>query len=227
MAVTFTLDGKTYRVKDYDELTLADWKRLTEIRPPDTDRKERDYTVALVAAHTGLPKSKIRKLSAASWDAMASAIKETLDLAMADHAKHYADGATWIPPETFDFAGIAYAVPRDLDTDMTTGQWFDLQDIATIEHQADAMHKCLSICLVPSGKTYAGSADNEAIFWDMRMVDAFAMSAFFFDSSERFRRAINRCLSLCLTFVAHKFAPVLRRSQSTTGALQDLSAQPN
>ena len=50
MAVTIkTSEGHTYGVKDFDELTLADWRDLTAVDLPDPDEsKALENTLALL-----------------------------------------------------------------------------------------------------------------------------------------------------------------------------------
>lgn len=227
MALTFTLNGKSYAVKDYDELTLADWKALSLVKPSEnTERKEREYAVAILAAHTGIPKAKLRQLSAASWDAAIEAIADTLKLAKQDHERHFTDG-TWEAPSTYVFDGVTYAVPRDIDNELTTGQWFDLEDAKAIEHEADVIRATLAICLVPQGEKYTGSQGREEAFKAMPVKDAFALSAFFFAGSERYRNAIGLLSNRFLLYCARTLLPAGKSSPSTMEASPALSAPPS
>lgn len=203
MAVTIkttdksTGEMKTYRVKDFDELTLLDWRDLTAIKLPEPDEdKAFDHTLELLARHTGITKDELSRLNPANADLLINAIGDTLAQAM--EAK--AGTEVTNPPPTIDHEGTTYTVPQDLDADTVAGQWWDFKAAHRLEHEADIMIRSLAVLLVPEGEEYDGNPDSRMeIMGRMPMQSAFHLSAFFFDSSQRYREHTSLSFLALLT----------------------------
>lgn len=207
----FEIEGKRYRVKSADEMTLGDWRDLTAVK---LDPKDEDAGIELVKRHTGIPKKLLRKLSPASADSVFTALGAMLAEAKLMKAKE-----DYELPTEYTLNGVTYTVPQDLERDTVAGQWWDLEACTKVEHDAEAMAECLSILLVEKGKEYDASGNRET-FMRMKMADAFGMSAFFFDNNERFRNATNRLLSLLNSYAKPNWKEVLKGSQSGTATSQ-------
>ena len=213
MAVTIkTSEGHTYGVKDFDELTLADWRDLTAVDLPDPDEsKALENTLALLSRHTGMPVADLRRLRPESADLLIEAIGETLALALRakDEEREL--------PTTYTLGGITYAVPQNLEADTVAGQWWDFKAAHTLEHEADIMIRSLAVLLVPEGEEYDGNPDArmEAMA-TMPAQDAFAMSAFFFESSERYRSHTSLLFQAFITSVQHRIGQALPTSATDT-----------
>lgn len=188
----FEVGGKRYRVKSAEEMTLGDWRDLTQVK---LDPMDNEAGVELVRRHTKIPKKLLRKLRPADADKVFTALG-----AMLAEARLMKANDDYQLPTEYELDGVTYTVPQDLETDTVSGQWWDLESVSKTEHEADAMAQCLSVLLVPKGKEYDG-VDRSADFMKMPMSDAFGMSAFFFGKSERFKNATHRSLSLLVSYV--------------------------
>lgn len=197
-----TGEVKIYRVKDFDELTLADWRALTHPAPPEPDvERAYEHTVEMLHRHTGITMDELRRLNPANADKLVDAIRETIRLAMEAKA-----GAEHIdPPLTIEHEGMVYAVPQDLEQDTIAGQWLDFEAAFRLECEADIMIRTLCILLVPEGQEYDGKPDSrQATMERIPMSAAFHMSAFFFDRNERYRQLMSRSFNRLLTWMWHR-----------------------
>lgn len=209
-----TGEVKTYRVKDFDELTLADWRALTYPEPPEADiEKAFEHTIELLHRHTGITAEELRRLNPANADKLVDAIRETIRLAM--EAKAGAENVD--PPKEVEHEGVIYAVPQDLEQDTCGGQWWDFQAAHRLECEADIMIRSLCILLVPKGQEYDGDpSSRQGAMERFPMSLAFHVSAFFFDKSERYRQHMSRSFSRLLTWIWHRSEQGHVLSQSAT-----------
>lgn len=213
---------RSFRVKDYDELTLDDWKDLT-IPKIDEDileklktakglKDENEAAHELLKRHTGIPKNLLRKLPPSEYDKLVDTIGSLLAEATQEGAKEHPD---YIPAQEIEHGGKVYTVPTDLERETIWHQWEEIDAAADLEHEADVYRHFLSILLIEKGREF-DPADVDAkdkAFGSMLMMDVFPLCAFFFGSSERFRIAMDRCSARFVSSMRHRVQQALKISQ--------------
>lgn len=210
MALAFEIEGKKYRVKGPGEVTLADWKDLTRV--PLDGKSKLDDDIELVKRHTGIPKGLLRKLKIGESEKIFTAIGSILAEAQLYKSREY------VHEPTYELDGVTYTVPNNLEAECVSGQWWDLDGANQCEHEADAMVACLMAMLVPVGQQYDGNAGRRPSFMGMKVADAFGMSAFFFDNSERFRASTRRLLTHLVSSVMLRNKEALKSSTNATAS---------
>lgn len=230
MALTIeTIDGettRTYRVKDYDELTIADWRALTTVQDPAMKPKDAEEAyIELLKRHTGITKKALRKLAPSESDKLIAAIAETMTLALSKREGE----PEYAPPDTIEHEGITYRVPNKFDPDNSVvwekqtvaGQWFDLKQELKKEHEADLFVGSLAVLLVQQGQEYEPTSPEKlASFERFPLHVAFDLCAFFFDNSQRYRDVTNRFLESLRTSVAHRMQQEFQRLRTATESSQ-------
>jgi len=205
---------KVYRVKSFDAMTIADWRAITSQPIEATDPHE--VSIELLCRHTTIPRSALRRMPASEVARLLDAIG---DYAVAlSKAKEEADKG--LDLRTFVHDGVTYAVPQDLENDVTFGQFEDLDKILLPKCESDAdMHAtiCASLCL-PQGEEYDGAKvmARIAAFETLPVHVALKVFAFFFGSSEWFRTVTRRCLSRMTTMRLHNVEQALTHLQHAT-----------
>jgi len=182
---------KEFHVKE--ELTLGDWKEMTAIDP-----KGKDAQYELLSKYTGIPKARLRMVRTGDLDtlmeAMGKALSELQTVRVAE-----------LPPlpKTIEHEGAVYTVPQDLNRDTVIGQWWSLEKVDRIEHEADVHIETLNVLLVPEGQEY-DAKDRRDIWSRYPMRQAFELASHFFDNGARYRRETLRCTNLFLTSALHR-----------------------
>lgn len=197
---------KEFTVKEH--LTLGDWKELTAIEQP----KGKDAQYELLSKFTGIPRGRLKMIRTGDLDTM----MEAMGGALAElQAVRVAD----LPPlpKTIEHEGATYTVPQDLNRDTVIGQWWSLEKVDRIEHEADVHIETLNVLLVPEGQEY-DAVDRRDIWSRFPMRKAFELASHFFDNSERYKRETSRCTHLFLTSMLHKTKPVPMPLRSVTAS---------
>lgn len=211
MATIIDIEGKQFTLKSPGEVTLGDWADLTNIEVTGEDDTEAN--IELVKRHTKIPKKLLRKLPMSEADKLIAAVADIMTEAMTIRSKEFE-----VPTE-YTFKGMTYTVPHDLEKQTVSGQWWDLQKAKEIKHEAECIARCLGALLVPVGQEYDGLVSARAqAFMGMPLADAFGLSAFFFDRSERFRNATNHLSTLLVSYANHKRSAALRNLPRDTAS---------
>lgn len=205
---------KVYRVKPFEELTIADWRALTV--PSIEAEDAASMTIELVSRHCTIPKAVLRKMPYNEVSRLLDAMSANVDRLAKERTK--AEQALDIT--TFTFDGVTYTVPQDVEQDATFGQWEDLNKVLLPKCETDAdMHAAICACLcTPQGEAYDGAKvmDRMASFERLPIAIALKVYAFFFANSERFRSDTLRCLSRMMTSRLHSEGQALNDTLSVT-----------
>lgn len=180
---------RTYTLKPFPEVTIADWRKVGQLGELE-GMEEREKLVEIVKALTGIPMTKLRRVPAKQME-------QLLDMAGDIMAAVAVQRENTEVPESVTLHGVTYTVPRDVENGTLFGQYEDLNNVLMpkCEVEADIFQAaCAALCL-PEGTEYDGDtvmARMEA-FNDLPIQTAMLVSAFFFDRSETFRSAVDRC----------------------------------
>lgn len=230
MGVTINIDGgKSYTCLDFDELTLADWRRLTIPKLIEGDVVDQlAVSHEMIRRHTGIPIAQLRRARPADVDALIDAIGETLRLA----AEAMMEDPDYRPPKTLAIGTRTFTIPADLERDTIYGQWCDLASIDGMEHEADIYTRILAVLLTEGEPYDAGQvAGRSKLLLDARMVEVFPLCAFFFSNNERFRNAVNLALDRYRTSMLLRLRPVpstaSKSSSTDTPTTSDPSGPPS
>lgn len=211
MATIIDIEGKQFTLKSPDEVTLGDWADLTNIEVTGEDDIDRD--IELVKRHTKIPKKLLRRLPPSEADKLIAAVADIMSEAKDIRSREFE-----VPTE-YTFKGVTYTVPHDLEKQCVSGQWWDLQKTKEVKHEAECIARCLGALLVPVGQEYDGLVSVRAqAFMGMKLADAFGMSAFFFDRSERYRNATSHLSKLLVSYANHKRSAALRNLPKGTAS---------
>lgn len=204
-----------FRIKDWDELTLNDYRTLTDfpsIEKKDwTELDEMAFNLDAIHRHTKIPKSLLEDVATDTMQLLIDGIGSLLEKAMEEAGKKY-EGYT--PPKVIKHRGKTYMVPHDLERETVWKQWKEIEMRETFAHQADVYLHFLSMLLIEKGKKFSPDdvpAKDEA-FGDMKMIDVFPLVAFFFSGNERFRNAMSRSSSRYVGSIRLRVRQALTRS---------------
>ena len=234
LKITFPGKGKakdtTYTVRDFEELTLADYRSLTAIDLADVDT-DLNKLYQLVQAYTGIAEKKLNTRPMgevqAVFDHVLGEVAKAIEVSRAFAAKVEGE-SDYIPPDHITIAGVEYRVPRDLELDTIAGQWADWMRWEPPTHEADLIVEALAFMLVERGKAYHGTGkDKHEAIAACPITLGFDLCAFFFDRSERFRSATNRRRTLYRGWLSAQVGRALNASGRVTGASTGYTALPN
>ncbi len=183
-----------FRIKPFDELSIADWYTITNPPIPEgTTELEASYE--LIQRWASIPKAKLRRMRAQDVERLMSALGTMLGEATKAKMEEFT------PEATFTYDGITYAVPQNVEAETTFGQWADLNArLEGLTVDADMLPVVLACLLVEEGKDYDG-ADLDARIDAMRVLPAayaLKLTAFFFASGTRLQDVTSRYLSRML-----------------------------
>ena len=121
-------------------------------------------------------------------------------------------------PDWFDLDdGVRYMVPQAVDVSTVWGQILDLKALTEAKNGGEVSRyaRLLAIMCLPHGETFhpANVAKRVPMFGGVRMVDAMAVIAFFFSTSERFNALPLHNFPHCLAW--RKRWHALARTTST------------
>ncbi len=236
MALTIEVieDGKTkaYTVRDYDELTIADWRALTSVEQKATPKDQEEAEIELLKRHTGISKAKLRRLPTNEFNRLSAAISETMQLAIS----HRDGEPSYVPPDTITHQGVEYVVPNKFDPLDTTvwerqtviGQFLDMRDQMKADHEADLLKGTLMALLVEKGQEYGAWTDAKREAMEAFPLHiAFDLCAFFFACSQRYRNVVLRFSQACQGSKQPSTGLVLKPSPTATGNSLPSSALQN
>lgn len=188
-------DGDTvrdYTLKPFGEFTIADWKRLCL---PPVEGDEALYEE--IRRYVGIPKATLRKLPMSQMDVLMSALadlRKEADMAL-NEASRLSEVWKDEGPNTIEFDGVTWRVPKSIDMDTVYGQWLDM-DVALegATHEPEVMAAICACLLVEEGKEYEGFHKTVERFESMPVRYAMMLTAFFLQQSERLKQAISRSM---------------------------------
>lgn len=211
-----------YRIKDFGDLTIADWYTITN--PPIAEGiTELEASYELIQRWASIPKAKLRRMRPADVEMLMSALGKMLGAA----TKAKMDEFT--PEATFTHGDTTYTVPQNVEADTTFGQWADLNArLEGLTVDADMLPVVLACLLVEQGKEYDG-ADLDARIDAMRALPAayaLKLTAFFFASGTRLQDVMNRFLNSRLMFALQQLQQELTALQPAgAGSEQSTASQ--
>lgn len=176
-------------LRDYEEITLADWKAFN---PLDEDQSEDalfDNAIRKVCLYTGLPESTVGQWGSGVFSTVLGHVSAQLLRAFEGSDKFkkaLGEGTDFVPESVILIGGVPYDVPLDMDK-VSIAQFADWERWEPPTHEADIAAESCAFMLVPSGEDYQGPTKErlEAIM-SMPMEQAFDLCAFFFSKSEPF-----------------------------------------
>ena len=178
---------REYRIPAFGEFTVAEWLRLClPINEEKDDRQRLDEDLRRM---TGIPKTAWRRLRESERDKLVDAyVQLRIDAA---NRQQEVDAIDFRNPDRITHEGTTYAVPKDIDNEVTVGQWADLisaLDKAT--HEPEVYAAICGILLVPEGKEYDGPLTETMQTLPVRI--ALGVVAFFSGRSKRLRSELIR-----------------------------------
>lgn len=181
--------ARTYTVPAFGTFTVADWTRLCI---PINDAEGRERIDEDLRRMVGIPKTAWRRLKEADRDKLIDAyVKLRTE---ADARLEEVASIDFANPTTITHEGIVYAVPKDIDNEVTTGQWADiLTALDNATHEPEVYAALCGILLIPEGKEYEAPLTDIMERLPVRV--AMGLSAFFFGTSERLRNEASRYLT--------------------------------
>ena len=193
IAVTDKGKRKVYTAKTFEDMTIADWRKLTSPQLPDLEG--RDMAVELISRHCTVPKAILRKMPVKEVTRLMDAI-EQLNVDVAE-ARKKAD--TDPVPDSFTHKGVTYVIPKSIEAEVAFGQFEDLEKVVLPKCETDAdIHKAiLAFLCLPEGEEYDGEVCKKRAdeFETVKVSLSMTVYAFFFGSSEQFRTLTLRYLS--------------------------------
>jgi hypothetical protein len=212
-----------YRIKDFGELTIADWYTLTN--PPIAEGiSELEASYELIQRWAAIPKAKLRRMRPADVEVLMSALGKMLGEA----TKARTDAFT--PEATFTYDGVTYTVPQNVEADTTFGQWADLNArLENLTADVDMLPVVLACLLVEEGKEYDGADLDTRIdaFRAMPVHYALKLTAFFFASGSRLQSVMTQYLSKRLIYVLQQLEPVLTELQAAGAGSAPSTTSPS
>lgn len=178
---------REYRIPAFGEFTVAEWLRLClPINEEKDDRQRLDEDLRRM---TGIPMAAWRRLRESERDKLVDAyVQLRIDAA---NRQQEVDAIDFRNPDRIIHEGTTYTVPKDIDNEVTVGQWADLigaLDKAT--HEPEVYAAICGILLVPEGKEYDGPLTTTMQTLPVRI--ALGVVAFFSGRSKRLRSELIR-----------------------------------
>ena len=181
---------KVYTVKTWEDMTIADWRKLTSPQLPDMQGS--DMLIELLSRHCTIPKKTLRMMPAKE----VARLMEAIEALNVQAAEAQAKAEATDPPTSFVHKGATYIVPKDIENEVGFGQFEDLEKVVLPKCETDAdVHKAvLAFLCLPEGERYDSSKAMEryAAFESVPMSLSVRVYAFFFGSSELFRSVMFR-----------------------------------
>ena len=178
---------REYRIPAYGEFTVAEWLRLC--LPVNEEKDDRQRLDEDLRRMTGIPLAAWRRLRESERDKLVDAyVQLRIDAA---NRQQEVDAIDFRNPDRITHEGTTYAVPKDIDNEVTVGQWADLigaLDKAT--HEPEVYAAICGILLVPEGKEYDGPLTTTMQTLPVRI--ALGVVAFFSGRSKRLRSELIR-----------------------------------
>ncbi len=191
MPLTINFEDGTITVRDYEEITLADWKAFNPLDEQRGDPEDEfDNAIRKVCLYTGLPESTVEQWGAGTFTTVLTHVRQQIERAYAGSDKFkasLADGTEFIPESLILIGDKPYDVPLDMDR-VKIAQFADWGRWEPPTHEADIVAESLAFMLVESGEDYQGTnAEKVDLMRTVPMEKAFDLCAFFFSRSDWFR----------------------------------------
>lgn len=179
---------KEYRIPDFGEMTVAEWKRLCL---PVHELEGKEAVHEELKRLTGIPLKHLRRLRPDQFDELIDAYVKLRKDAADREAE--VDGIDFANPDTIEHEGVTYTVPKDLAMETVYGQWEDMDVLlegATTE--PEVMASICAVLLVEKGKEYEGFHKSQERFETLPARVAMGLVAFFLTTSERLKATIQQ-----------------------------------
>lgn len=217
---------KTYAVKPFEAITLADYRAMTvpAVKPEDF-KDGMELTYELCKRLTGIPKKDLRRMPVDQAMAFIASVQDVYEAVA--QAK---EGDSSDLPRSFDHRGKTYTLPADLASAVTLERYSDLLAVTDgAEHEADAFEAILAVLCVPEGEEYdpADIPARRKVFHSLPMHVVLGVCGPFIDSSSALRSLHARVLSRSLTRTASEALAKLKGSRKTTGSTPSSSGLPS
>jgi hypothetical protein len=214
-----------YPVRDLSEMTVRQWLDLTIPPLTNTDdfRDELEETYHIAHRYAGIPRDVLRQIPMSSLRTMFEALEV---VALQAKEERQEDKAI---PTTVDFGGVTYAVPHDLGSEMTLGQYVDIcARLERLTTEDEGIAVVLAVMLNESGKAYDGTDIEGKItaFMDFPANLAIRLTGFFFAGNAELMECWSRCMSKRLTSKLQAMQQALSGSESVMDGTPPSSALP-
>lgn len=220
-AITITDKGtgkvRSYAVRGIEALTLREWMDI--VHPPEVPpASELDATIDLIHRWVKVPKPDLLRLSVGEMDRLVTALGNLIGKAAAFRIEG------WKPPTTYEWAGVTYTIPQNIEAETTFGQWADLNAaLEKLDNDADMLPVVMAHLLVEEGKDYDGSltdAKAEA-FKDCPIEVPIGLHSFFLGSGNRYKDAMSRFMNRRVSYALQ----LLQQGLTDLSAVTDGSAR--
>lgn len=220
------------KVRDYEELTLEDWKTLTSFQQ---EHKEGDdelsATYRLVELFTGVKEAELNTYPLKGVRGIIEALGDELAMAQQgsdDFKKALQEDREWTPEPIVEIGGKTFRVPIDVEIEAVWGQFADWQRWQVPEHESDLVAEALAFMLVEEGQEYSGTPKEKVeLMRQCRMCIAFDLCAFFFARSEQFRNVMSQRSQRFRMWTTQLIATALKVSPTDTEALLSSMKPPS
>lgn len=199
-------------IRDYEEITLADWKAFNPLDEKRDDIEDIfDSSIRKVCLYTGLPESTVEKWGMGTFNTVLSHVRHELERAWkgSDAFKMaLAEGTEFIPEPLILIGGKPYDVPLSMDQ-VKIAQFAEWERWDPPVHESDIVAESLAFMLVESGGDYQGATKEKVeLMMTVPMEKGFDLCAFFFSKSEAFATVTSQR--------SRKFRDLTRRQLTDT-----------
>lgn len=218
-------------IRDYEELTLADWKAFNPLDEPRGDIDDiYNSSIRKICLYTGLPESTVEKWDMKTFNNILTHVRRELErayLGSDKFKKSLADGTDFIPEPLVIIGGKPYDVPLDMDR-VLIAQFAEWEKWDPPAHEADLVAESLAFMLVEAGGEYQG-ATKEKIAEMMQCTKEVGMDlcAFFFSKSEGFATVTSQRSRKFRDWTKRQLTDTLRILPSDIEALTSSTGQQN
>lgn len=218
-------------IRDYEELTLADWKAFNPLDEPRGDIDDiYNSSIRKICLYTGLPESTVEKWDMKTFNNILTHVRRELErayLGSDKFKKSLADGTDFIPEPLVIIGGKPYDVPLDMDR-VLIAQFAEWEKWDPPAHEADLVAESLAFMLVEAGEEYQG-ATKEKIAEMMQCTKEVGMDlcAFFFSKSEGFATVTSQRSRKFRDWTRRQLTDTLRILPSDIEALTSSTGQQN
>lgn len=199
-AITITDKGtgkkRTYAVRGIEALTLREWMHI--VHPPEVPPgSELDATIDLIHRWVKIPKPDLLRVPVGEMERLVTALGSLIGKAAAYRVE------TWKPPTTYEWQGVSYTIPQNIEAETTFGQWADLNAaLDKIENGADMLPVVMAHLLVEEGKDYDGSLTDSKVeaFKECPIEVPIGLHSFFLGSGNRYRDVMSLFMNRRVSF---------------------------
>lgn len=219
-AITITDKGtgkvRTYAVRGIEALTLREWMDI--VHPPEVPPEcERDATIDLIHRWVKVPKPDLLRLSVGEMEKLSI----NLGIIIGKAAAFRIEG--WKPPSTYEWQGVTYTIPQNIEADTEFGQWADLNAaLEKLDNDADMLPMVMAYLLVEEGKYYDASltAAKVEAFRECPIEVPIGLHSFFLGSGTKFKDAMSRFMNRRVSYALQ----LLQQGLTDLSAVTDGSA---